>query len=185
MLIIHIEMQTAETGRLKAKQRITMPEKLICPITHIAPLLPHSGHMVLLDCITEYGDDYLHATAHVGEKHILLQAGSLPALAGMEIMAQGIAALAGCHAHNRGEPVRLGFLLGTRKLNLFADTIAVGTQLSIQVHASTQDGTGFGVFDCALRWTDAPAAARAKLPSDGLLVQAALNVFSPKEGMAV
>ena len=104
-----------------------MPEKLICPITHIAPLLPHSGHMVLLDCITEYGDDYLHATAHVGEKHILLQAGSLPVLAGMEIMAQGIAALAGCHAHNRGEPVRLGFLLGTRKLNLFADTIAVGT----------------------------------------------------------
>ena len=92
-----------------------MPEKLICPITHIAPLLPHSGHMVLLDCITEYGDDYLHATAHVGEKHILLQAGSLPVLAGMEIMAQGIAALAGCHAHNRGEPVRLGFLLGTRK----------------------------------------------------------------------
>ena len=162
-----------------------MPEKLICPITHIAPLLPHSGHMVLLDCITEYGDDYLHAIAHVGEKHILLQAGSLPVLAGMEIMAQGIAALAGCHAHNRGEPVRLGFLLGTRKLNLFADTIAVGTQLSIQVHASTQDGTGFGVFDCALRWTDAPASARAQLPSDGLLVQAALNVFSPKEGMAV
>ena len=44
-----------------------MPEKLICPITHIAPLLPHSGHMVLLDCITEYGDEYLHATARVGE----------------------------------------------------------------------------------------------------------------------
>ncbi|UOO83101.1 thioester dehydrase [Uruburuella testudinis] len=161
-----------------------MPEKLMCPIHQPAPLLPHSGHMVLLDCITDYGEDYLCAEAGVGAKHLLLQNGSLPALAGMEIMAQGIAALAGCHAHNAGEPVRLGFLLGTRKLNLFADEIPVGTTLAVRVHASTQDTTGFGVFDCELRWLDAPAEAKAKLPSDGLLVQAALNVFSPKDGKA-
>ena len=162
-----------------------MPEKLICPITQVAPLLPHSGHMVLLDCITAYGEDYLHAEATVGEKHILLQNGVLPLLAGMEIMAQGIAALAGCHAHHAGEPVRLGFLLGTRKLNLFADAVPVGTMLAVKVQASTQDATGFGVFDCEMRWTDAPEAARASLPSDGLLIQAALNVFSPKEGQTV
>ena len=100
-------------------------------------------------------------------------------------MAQGIAALAGCHAHHAGEPVRLGFLLGTRKLNLFADAVPVGTVLAVKVQASTQDATGFGVFDCEMRWTDAPEAARASLPSDGLLIQAALNVFSPKEGQTV
>ena len=159
---------------------------LTCPIREVAALLPHSGHMVLLDEILAYDHESLLASAHIGADHILMQPdGTVPAWMAMEIMAQCIGALEGCHARVRGEPVRLGFLLGTRKLNLFADTIAVGTQLSIQVQASTQDGSGFGVFDCALRWTDAPAAARAGLPSDGLLVQAALNVFSPKEGMAV
>lgn len=168
----------------KIKEDI-MPAPLVCPITEIAPLLPHSGHMVLLDTITEYGEGYLHATARVGEKHILLQNGTLPVLAGMEIMAQGIAALAGCEAHNAGEPVRLGFLLGTRKLNLFTDEIPIGTRLAIKVAVSTQDQTGFGVFDCELRWADAPADKKHMLPADGLLVQAALNVFSPKEGKAV
>lgn len=162
-----------------------MQQKLICPIYEVAPLLPHSGHMVLLDVITEYGEDYLYAEARVGEKHILLQNGVLPLLAGMEIMAQGIAALAGCHARNAGEPVRLGFLLGTRKLNLFAESVPVGTRLSIHVRASTQDAGGFGVFDCELRWTDAPEDAKENLPSDGLLIRAALNVFSPKDNQAV
>ncbi len=162
-----------------------MPDILSCPITQVAPLLPHSGHMVLLDRITAFGEDYLYAEARVGEKHLLLHNGVLPVLAGMEIMAQGIAALAGCHARQAGEPVRLGFLLGTRNLNLFADSVPTGTLLAVKVRASTQDATGFGVFDCELRWLDAPETVRASLPSDGLLVQAALNVFSPKEGRAV
>ncbi|WP_416192509.1 thioester dehydrase [Neisseria sp. CCUG12390] len=159
---------------------------LVCPITETAPLLPHSGRMVLLDCITEYDDRHLRAEALVGEKHILLVNGTLPCAAGMEIMAQGIAALAGCHALNAGEKVRLGFLLGTRKLNLFAQTIPVGTKLQIDVTVSTQDAGGMGVFDCELRWTDAPDEVKNLLPSDGLLIQAALNVYSPKtSGQAV
>lgn len=153
---------------------------LICPIDHVAPLLPHSGRMVLLSRITAYGEDFLEAEAVVDEGHILLEQGAVPAASGMEIMAQGIAALAGCHAHNAGEPVRLGFLLGTRKLNLFAESIPIGTQLAVRVQASTQDGNGFGVFDCELHWTDAPEACRSRLPSDGLLLQASLNVYSPK-----
>ena len=31
-----------------------MTVNLICPIHDVASLLPHSGHMVLLDCVTEY-----------------------------------------------------------------------------------------------------------------------------------
>ena len=149
-----------------------MAEKLICPITHIAPLLPHSGHMVLLDCITEYGDDYLHATAHVGEKHILLQAGSLPVLAGMEIMAQGIAALAGCHAHNRGEPVRLGFLLGTRKFDASADFFSPDALLTVHVQVELMGDNGLGMFDCTIRSKDEVCAT------------ARISVYEPEDGGA-
>ena len=157
-----------------------MNTPLICPITTIAPLLPHSGRMVLLDCITDYGDHHLTATASINEHHILLHNNRLPCLMGMEIMAQGIAALAGCHAFNAGESVRLGFLLGTRKLNLFAHDIPVHTELLIKVHESVSDATGFGVFDCALYWTNAPEHEKLSLPADGLLVQASLNVYSPQ-----
>lgn len=158
-----------------------MNTPLTCPITSVAPLLPHSGHMVLLDCITDYGDDHLTATATVKDNHILLRNGRLLCLAGLEIMAQGIGALVGCHAVNSGEAVKLGFLLGTRKLNLFADDVPVGTELLIKVKESMRDAGGFGVFDCSLHWTDAPEHEKHLLPSDGLLVQASLNVYSPNE----
>lgn len=158
-----------------------MNTPLACPITSVAPLLPHSGRMVLLDCITDYGSDHLTATATVGKNHILLCNSRLPCLAGLEIMAQGIGALVGCHAVNAGEAVKLGFLLGTRKLNLFADSVPIGTELLVKVKESMRDAGGFGVFDCALYWTDAPACEQHLLPADGLLVQAALNVYSPED----
>ncbi|MDO4434121.1 MAG: thioester dehydrase [Alysiella sp.] len=162
-----------------------MNEPLICPIDDVASLLPHSGKMVLLERITDYSEQHLLAQAHVHEDHILLRNGVLPCIAGMEIMAQGVAAWAGCHAHNAGEAVRLGFLLGTRKLNLFTDVIPIGTQLQIKVKVSTQDQNGIGVFDCELYWIDAPIDKRTILPENGLLIQAALNVYSPKNGTAM
>ncbi|MDO4640825.1 MAG: thioester dehydrase [Neisseria sp.] len=163
-----------------------MNTPLTCPITAIAPLLPHSGRMVLLDCVTEYSAHHLVATAKVDEQHILLKDGYLPCMAGMEIVAQGIGALTGCLAFNAGKPIQLGFLLGTRKLNLFADRIPVHTSLLIEVKESVIDSSGFGVFDCSLRWTDAPEPEKNALPPDGLLLQAALNVYSPhKEAMPV
>lgn len=161
--------------------KIMIPAPLSCPITAIAPLLPHSGRMVLLDCITDYGANHLTATASVGADHILLCNGRLPCFHSMEIMAQGIGALTGCLALNAGEPVKLGFLLGTRKLNLFAGSLPVGTQLLVKVKESVMDASGFGVFDCALYWTDAPEHEKHTLPADGLLAQAALNVYSPEK----
>lgn len=155
-------------------------EDLTFPIENVAPLLPHSGHMVLLDSVVCWDGESLLATASVAEGHILLYGGSVPCSAGMEIMAQGIGAFAGLRAVSEGRPVRLGYLLGTRKLNLFAEHIPIGTQLAVDVKVSMEDSEGFGVFECVLRWTDAPEAVRASLPADGILVQAALNVYSPQ-----
>ena len=109
-----------------------MPSIPSAPIYDVASLLPHSGHMVLIDCVKEFGDDYTVCRAPVGDKHILLQDGVLPSMAYMELMAQGIGAFAGIEALKAGEPVRLGFLLGTRKLDLFADSVPVGTELEIR-----------------------------------------------------
>ena len=48
-----------------------MPSIPSAPIYDVASLLPHSGHMVLIDCVKEFGDDYTVCRAPVGDKHIL------------------------------------------------------------------------------------------------------------------
>ena len=143
---------------------------LSLPITNVAPLLPHSGKMVLLDSVTEYSEQHVCATASVLDGHILLQGDAIPCFAAIEILAQGIGAYAGITALRAGEAVKLGFLLGTRKLQLFTERIPIGTKLHVRADVSVFDATGMGVFDCELR----------TLPENELLVKAALNVYSPK-----
>ena len=155
----------------------TLPE---CPITDTASLLPHSRRMVLIDRITRYGDDFVEAGAQIKPDHILLVGGILPYTAFIELMAQAVGAYAGIQARKNARPVRLGFLLGTRKLEIFAQSVPVGTHLLATAHMSIQDAGGMGVFDCELRWTDAPETSSGTLPSDGILARASLNVYSPE-----
>ncbi|HGG9282133.1 TPA: hotdog family protein [Neisseria meningitidis] len=155
----------------------TLPE---CPITDTASLLPHSGRMVLIDRITRYGDDFVEAGAQVSPNHILLLDDKLPYTAFIELMAQAVGAYAGIQARKNARSVRLGFLLGTRKLEIFAQSVPIGTHLLATAHMSIQDAGGMGVFDCELRWTDAPETSSETLPSDGILARASLNVYSPE-----
>ncbi|HEZ5288257.1 TPA: thioester dehydrase [Neisseria meningitidis] len=155
----------------------TLPE---CPITNTASLLPHSGRMVLIDRITRYGDDFVEAGAQVSPNHILLLDDKLPYTAFIELMAQAVGAYAGIQARKNARSVRLGFLLGTRKLEIFAQSVPIGTHLLATAHMSIQDAGGMGVFDCELRWTDAPETSSETLPSGGILARASLNVYSPE-----
>lgn len=142
---------------------------LTCPIENIAPLIPHSGEMILLDRITEFGKDYLIAEAEIRPSHILIKNEQLLAIAGAEIMAQGIAAWGGCKATLAGKPIGLGFWLGSRKLQVYQQYIPIGSQLRIQIKMSIEDATGFGVFDCQLY---------DKI-TDKIIIEGILNVLSP------
>lgn len=145
--------------------------KLVCPIEQVAPLLPHSGDMVLLDRISDFGEDFLIAETEIRSDNILIKQGKLATFAGIEIMAQGVAAWSGCLAILADEPVRLGYLLGTRKLHIHTQEIPVRSKLQIKIKMSIQDSTGFGVFDSQL----------IDLTSGKIILEGALNVFSPKE----
>ena len=142
--------------------------KLVCPIEQVAPLLPHSGDMVLLDRISDFGEDFLIAETEIRSDNILIKQGKLATFAGIEIMAQGVAAWSGCLATLADEPVRLGYLLGTRKLHIYTQEIPVGSKLQIKIKMSIQDNTGFGVFDSQL----------IDLTSGKIILEGALNVFT-------
>lgn len=147
-----------------------------CPINPAAPLLPHSGDMVLLESVESHDDENLRGTAYIAPDSPMADNGFLASWAAMEIMSQGIAALSGALCTDAGLPVRLGFLLGTRKLELFFDKIATPCRIGVTVAQSVRDNTGFGVFDCTLTLAEDSGSLKAGT----LLARAALNAFQPE-----
>jgi len=145
--------------------------------------------MILLDEIVAYSDSQLQALARIGSDHLFLdENGRLPMWCAIEIMAQGVAALAGCHAHDAGQPPRLGFLLGSRRIDILRPTVAQGSLLCVQVDASTRDeASGFGVFDCRLSIVQDADAIGIDITADiGIdhaptVATAKLSVFSPPD----
>ncbi len=144
---------------------------LTCPITNIAPLIPHSGEMILLDRVIEFSAEHLIAETEVRSQNILLKKGRLDSFAGAEILAQGIGAWAGCKCVRAGIPIGLGYWLGSRKLNVHQQYIDVGTKLKVCIKMSIEDATGFGVFDCQL----------INQTTNQVIIDGILNVFTPKE----
>lgn len=135
----------------------------------VAELLPHAGDMVLLDAVEVFDAESIETRLEVKPSGLLnLPDGSLPAWVGIEIMAQTVAAFAGCHARQAGLPVELGFLLGTRSFQCNVEHFPAGSQLRIRAIRSLQDDNGMGVFECHL---DGP----------GIHAEARLNVFRPPE----
>ena len=135
----------------------------------IAELLPHAGDMILLDGVERFDDDNVETVLQVRADGLLNTAdGSLPAWVGVEIMAQSVAAFAGCHVRQAGQPVELGFLLGTRSYQCNVEAFPAGADLRVRAHRSLQDDNGMGVFECHLE-------------GPGIHAEARLNVFRPPE----
>jgi len=135
----------------------------------IAELLPHAGDMILLDGVERFDDDSVETVLQVRADGLLSTTdGSLPAWVGVEIMAQSVAAFAGCHARQAGQPVELGFLLGTRSYQCNVEAFPAGADLRVRAHRSLQDDNGMGVFECHLE-------------GPGIHAEARLNVFRPPE----
>lgn len=136
----------------------------------IAELLPHQAPMLLLDRLLDYQGTRVRCETRVGARHGLLldEQGNLPAWVGLELMAQTIAAWAGMRGRERGEPVRIGMLLGSRQYQSQVPSFAAGERLVIEAECLLEDG-GMASFECRILRGDEPCAeARLStyLPSD-------------------
>ena len=139
----------------------------------IAELLPHAGEMILLDTVLEHGPEHALCSRRVPAGGLFHDAdGSLPAWMGVELMAQAIAAWAGCRAKAKGEPVRLGFLLGTRHYTCNVVAFAPGSELRGEARRDFHDDSRMGVFAC-------------RIEAAGVLAEARLTVFSPPDASAL
>lgn len=140
------------------------------PCYPIAQVVPHQGAMLLLDEILRWDDTYLCASTHILPAMPMADGHGLPAWAGLELMAQATAALAGCRARRQGLPVQPGFLVGTRRYSANCNYFPLGARLEIQVRQGLSGGNGLQVFDCALAGTGIHANISA---------HAGINIFQP------
>jgi len=135
----------------------------------LAELLPHAGDMILIDQVLEFDQEQIHTRLTVRAGGLFnREDGSLPAWVGIELMAQSVAAYAGCRARSEGNPVELGFLLGTRKFECNVEHFPAGAELQIHALRSLEDDNGMGVFEC-------------HLTAPGIHASARLNVFRPPQ----
>ncbi|MDN4051868.1 3-hydroxylacyl-ACP dehydratase [Massilia sp. YIM B02763] len=134
----------------------------------IAALVPHSETMLLLDRVLAADADTLDAEVAIGPDTLFCADGAVGAWVGVEYMAQAVAAHAGHGAHQRGEPVRVGFLLGTRRYTCAQAAFPVGSVLRVHVERVLQGENGLGAYEC-----------RILAPDGAELAGATITVFQP------
>ena len=132
----------------------------------IRDLLPHDSPMILLDRVLDIRDSGLTAQVAITPQSLFADERGVPAWVGLEYMGQAIAAYAGARARRRGEPVRIGFLVGSRRYEAGCAYFSLGAQLTVSADSVTESPQGLSVFECTIRGPD-------------VAIRANLNVYQP------
>ena len=134
----------------------------------VLELVPHAQPMSLLDRLVECGVDHVEAEVTITAQTLFLENGSVGGWVGIEYMAQAIAAWAGYHARETGKPVKIGFLLGSRRYLAHVPGFTLGSVLRIKAERELQDAAGLSAFTCSIQ-------------RDGeSLADATITVFQPE-----
>jgi predicted hotdog family 3-hydroxylacyl-ACP dehydratase len=141
------------------------------PFPPVEAILPQRGRMMLLSAVLEHSDDRTVCTASVrSDSPFVDDDDTMPPVIGLEYLAQCVAAHAGLRGWSRGEPPRVGFLIGARRLDFRSGArLRVGQRLTVEA-SRTWGEEEFAMFACRLH----DAGARA------LLLEGSLNVFLPR-----
>ena len=134
----------------------------------IRSLVPHAGPMVLLDRVVSADADNLLAEVRIRSDSLFCNADGVGVWVGIEYMAQAIGAWAGYTAQLRGEPVKLGFLLGTRRYECIRPIFLLGSVLQVCIRRTFQQENGLGSFECHID------------NEQGRVATATVTVFQPR-----
>jgi predicted hotdog family 3-hydroxylacyl-ACP dehydratase len=140
--------------------------------TTIEDFILHRGPMRLVDCLVEADDECAVVEAQVPHEGLFVHDGRMPGYIVIEHMAQTIAAWAGARARRAGREPSLGFLLGTRRMELLCDSLPAGARLTMTVRCELMAGNGLGMFDCEV------------LHEGQRVAQAKVSVFEPPDAGA-
>jgi predicted hotdog family 3-hydroxylacyl-ACP dehydratase len=140
----------------------------------IATLVPHAAPMLLLDRVIEITEESLCAAVTIRPDSLFCTTQGVGTWVGIEYMAQAIAAYAGYHGRQRGDAVKIGFLLGARRYQCNTNCFAIGSTLHVHVQQLLQADNGLGSFACTIH----------DQLSQLQLAQATVSVFQPADARA-
>jgi predicted hotdog family 3-hydroxylacyl-ACP dehydratase len=136
----------------------------------IAELLPHRPPMILLDEVVGWDGATISTAVTIRPETLFREAEGVPAHIGIEYMAQTCGSFAGAQAIEAGRPVRIGFLLGTRRYAVHRPWFRLGERLTVTASLVYAD--------------DSMANFDVRIEVSGVLAAAAqLTVFQPPEGV--
>ena len=132
----------------------------------ILDVVPHQSPMSLLDTLESYSDNTLVSSLTIKEDSLFYEELGVPTWVGLEYMGQSIAAFGGVEARNEGRPVKIGFLVSSRRYESPQSHFKLGSKLIVFVEKVINNPYGLSVFNCSITWSD-------------FIIQANLNVFLP------
>lgn len=132
--------------------------------------------MILLsDALPGDEDGFAESFADTSETCIFFDRAidGVPSCTALEYMAQTIAIAVGRERRRQGLPPAIGFVLGSRRLEVSVDRFARGARYAVSARCTYSDGE-FAAFDCSIR--DATGVAVAS---------GTLTAFQPHDGRSV
>ncbi len=140
----------------------------------IQDLLLHRPPMLLLKSVLRWDDRGLEALVDPRDSFLFMDAnGRIPSWVGIEYMAQAIGAFAGIESLQAGNPVCLGFLLGTRRYCADVTHFDPSQELRVSVSELLRDESNLVLFKCEL------------YAGEQLLANAEIKAIQPKDVDAI
>jgi len=99
-------------------------------------IMPHRGKMLLLSKVNEYDltKGSVEAEYYLTEDCLFYDPAiaGIPAWVGFEIMAQAVSAFMGIKTRARGEPVKIGFILGVSQVKMGLSFFKTGSMIVVR-----------------------------------------------------
>ncbi len=137
----------------------------------ITEYIPHSGKMVLIQEIIRINETMIECSINpVKSSHFCQKGGNLPSWIALEYMAQAIGAYVGWHDKQNGLAIKLGFLLGCRKLILNDDFFIENGSYFVEAELVFKDAN-LGSFKCIVY----------EYNKEKIIAEAVVNVYQPND----
>jgi predicted hotdog family 3-hydroxylacyl-ACP dehydratase len=142
-------------------------------MNQIEDVLPHRGESLWLNEIVSLDEELACVFSKRTDDLWPSTEQGLPWWAAVELMAQAAAVWAGGHNIKLGREQRLGFLLGSRKVECSADYFPSGHKLKVEARPLLIEDDGVSVFECRVEGGGVIALANIKAvqPADPRLLK--------------
>lgn len=129
--------------------------------------IPHEKPMVFVDHLIEANETQATAELRITPELMFCEPEGLPTWTSIEIMAQTVSAYAGFQGSQKGSNPKIGFLLGTRKMQLPVPFFALDDVIRIHIEQNYLH-EGLGQFQCKIDYKEHQ-------------ISAMLSVYEPQE----